>query len=1674
MTKKLFTALLLLISLSAATPSYSARVEPNCPAGFASLEQARKLTTDRLVLAPIQKEDFPKAVAVYMDPQVQKMSGDVYQEGTFYHILGTGQRNMPSEAAHLRTINMGIKDKDGNFLGITQLGGHPYPQQHTNIKEIAELPGTFALTGYHLKPEAWGKGIMSEANAKLYAYAFEDMKLDGLFATVLPDNTGSVKMLQKQGFIKTAGVGEFDHYDHYFLSRDAYLKKKAAGPAKPDTGTAIHTAAEPVPVPKKRVVDMNDFDMNGRPAQVRYEIQDYLKKNWRDIKSSEYREYLDYLDYAFFDKEEFLKSPKAFIESYPRSGFDMIQYPKDPAFGFLNELYKKGELDDFVNMLKMRRPATATAAARPVPATEVGHYPANVRAAVTQASAERPVHLRVTLPKSDEAEALDDSFRRLGLNPERTSNGNEDTILITVSSQRQVGIMDQLMDMMKGQVKSTTIARDITKRAPALPPNISSAVNKALANASKERPVYIELGVSGVDDADEMDKALRSAGFKVKGYGFPLESFPPQGSRTVTITNQAEAQKLRDIMAKYQEAIGSSGLKSSVSSVPKPQNLSETAFKAMDDVSKEHPVTLTIGVARGERAENMDILLRSIDPKMEGQGFPLESLPPQGTRTITITDPLQAERLVDMMDSFRDEIRRVELKRPGQAAPSAAVSKALPRNLPAPVKEAMVKASEESPVVIRLGVYGVDEADGMDRALVQAFGSKVQGRGFPLESMPPQGGRTVTLTSKSDAEKLEEILNRYQRSIGRAELAPAPRPVAAKPAAPSLAKPVVEPKAREQAFLDNRFGHMDQDAIKAYLKDNYYSKDAFLNDPKKFVEDAIRKRGGTEEFRGNSDAALSFMEDLLRNGDLEAFTLKLKAARAIGPALKVDAVEDAFLKGKWSHMPEYHQDIKLYLNDHYYSKPEFLDNPKKFLEGVIRERGGTEELRIPSDPAQNFIEDLARKGQLEEFARNLKANRPAAVPRPTGIQDEVANMPKAQMKSYLDSKWGHMKEHHADIEDYLEKNYFSNPEFLGDPKGFFERNGRRASAFDLLSVPQDPANRFIEEMYRKGELEEFVKKLKAANPNLKAAPPARASAQYYPDAVRDVVGKASSENPVHLRITMPKSDMAEDVDDALKRLNLNPERTSNADSDTILITLNKPHQANVMDQLMDMYKGNVISTEIARDIAKRAPALPRALSNPVNKALATASKEKPVYVDLGVSGVEEADEMDKALRSAGFKVQGYGYPLESMPPQGSRRVTIMSQEQAQKLRELMAKYEKAIGSSRLEAGPIVYPKPRNLTDDAYKAVQDVSAQKPVTLELNVMDSERADNMEYFLKGVDPNVQGDGFPLQSLPRQGTRIITIKDPLQAEHFLDSMDVFQNEIRSARLSAGARAPAAPVAAALPRNMPAAVRTAIEGATSESPVLVRLSVRGVDEAGEMDRALIGLREHGMKVEGQGFPLESLPPQGGRSVTVYNKEQGDKLQEVMGRFTRAIGGSSAEMAPSAASVKKMLQGRLDTKWGHMKEDHPAILKYLEDNYFSKQAFRDNPRKFYEDARTKRGGAEYFTSPGDPALDIIGNLYENGKIGTLVKTLPPLVAPSADARKAKQLDKLRKWNEGVRGSTGSREPKEDPRAEQLRQLEEAKRKRLERLQRWNEQIRNSDQGGLEPNRPRSSSEGGLE
>jgi RimJ/RimL family protein N-acetyltransferase len=137
------------------------------------------LTTSRLTLSPLSEADWPCFLALRRDPQVTRFMGEQLSE----------------EAIRLKfNSRLGgsvfiIRDRLGEALGDAGL-------------QISSANSQEADIGYALLPQVQGKGYAQEAVSAVCEYGFRSLGLSAINAWVLAENSSSVRLLEKLGFVR--------------------------------------------------------------------------------------------------------------------------------------------------------------------------------------------------------------------------------------------------------------------------------------------------------------------------------------------------------------------------------------------------------------------------------------------------------------------------------------------------------------------------------------------------------------------------------------------------------------------------------------------------------------------------------------------------------------------------------------------------------------------------------------------------------------------------------------------------------------------------------------------------------------------------------------------------------------------------------------------------------------------------------------------------------------------------------------------------------------------------------------------------------------------------------------------------------------------------------------------------------------------------------------------------------------------------------------------------------------------------------------------------------------------------------------------------------------------------------------------------------------------------------
>jgi ribosomal-protein-alanine N-acetyltransferase len=166
------------------------------------------ITTGRLNLRKIDSDDVNEIFFLRSDSRVLK------------YLDGEPVKSLDDALKFIKLINEMEAKNDCITWGIT-------------LKRNNKLIGTIcfwnikpehyrAEVGYVLHPDYHRKGIMQEAMDEVLKYGFNVMKLHSIEADVSPQNIDSIKLLERNNFIKEAHFKENYHYDGKFLDTAVY------------------------------------------------------------------------------------------------------------------------------------------------------------------------------------------------------------------------------------------------------------------------------------------------------------------------------------------------------------------------------------------------------------------------------------------------------------------------------------------------------------------------------------------------------------------------------------------------------------------------------------------------------------------------------------------------------------------------------------------------------------------------------------------------------------------------------------------------------------------------------------------------------------------------------------------------------------------------------------------------------------------------------------------------------------------------------------------------------------------------------------------------------------------------------------------------------------------------------------------------------------------------------------------------------------------------------------------------------------------------------------------------------------------------------------------------------------------------------------------------------------
>jgi ribosomal-protein-alanine N-acetyltransferase len=164
------------------------------------------LATSRLLFRDHDISDLEPFCAMEADPEVRRFVG--------------GPRSRAGAERKFRSVYLPpVPDRLGLWATVfrptAQYIGYCGVYPHFGPHSVIRGEGTLA---FYLARAYWGLGLASEAGAAFVSFAFKDLGLSRLVATVQVGNNASVRVLEKLGFsLHHLESGKSRSYTHYEL-----------------------------------------------------------------------------------------------------------------------------------------------------------------------------------------------------------------------------------------------------------------------------------------------------------------------------------------------------------------------------------------------------------------------------------------------------------------------------------------------------------------------------------------------------------------------------------------------------------------------------------------------------------------------------------------------------------------------------------------------------------------------------------------------------------------------------------------------------------------------------------------------------------------------------------------------------------------------------------------------------------------------------------------------------------------------------------------------------------------------------------------------------------------------------------------------------------------------------------------------------------------------------------------------------------------------------------------------------------------------------------------------------------------------------------------------------------------------------------------------------------------
>ncbi len=159
-----------------------------------------ELHTERLLLTPFAPTDLDVALEMFTDPEVVKYVCDVMTEAEIRQEMSNSTKRGGNGGIGIWCV---ADRRTGEKLGDSYLLPLPIDEDDTDFSLVVmgQMPDAEIEIGFFLKRSAWGRGYATEVCKRLLQFAFQEVSLNEVVASVDEDNVASKKVLEKSGLL---------------------------------------------------------------------------------------------------------------------------------------------------------------------------------------------------------------------------------------------------------------------------------------------------------------------------------------------------------------------------------------------------------------------------------------------------------------------------------------------------------------------------------------------------------------------------------------------------------------------------------------------------------------------------------------------------------------------------------------------------------------------------------------------------------------------------------------------------------------------------------------------------------------------------------------------------------------------------------------------------------------------------------------------------------------------------------------------------------------------------------------------------------------------------------------------------------------------------------------------------------------------------------------------------------------------------------------------------------------------------------------------------------------------------------------------------------------------------------------------------------------------------------